>query len=142
MILNKSILDIRWGTQVGHFLKLSHKHASIPCSQSWLQVEPLCATMCFSVSIQSLDKFDLGVFCRTCSWIQSVLRSHRTSNTLKHLDSPLQGESFLIDRRINILHSSLMQSAIESCSLLPKHSSQLSSHDAFRSLRGISTISR
>ena len=77
--------------------------------------------MCFSVSIQSLDKFDLRVFCRTCWWIQSVLRSHRTSNTLKHLDSPLQGETFPIDRRINILHSSLMQSTIESCYLLLKH---------------------
>ena len=77
--------------------------------------------MCFSVSIQSLDKFDLRVLCRTCSWTQSVLRSHRNSNTLKHLDSPLQSETFLIDRRINILHSSLMQSTIESCSLLLKH---------------------
>ena len=77
--------------------------------------------MCFSVSTQSLDKFDLLVFCRTCSWIQSVLRSHRTSNTLKHLDSPLQGETFLIDRRINVSRSSLTQSTIESCSLLLKH---------------------
>ena len=77
--------------------------------------------MCFSVSIQSLDNFDLWVFCPTCSWIQSVLRSHRTSNTLKHLDSSLQGETFLIDRRINILLSSLMQSTIESCSVLLKH---------------------
>ena len=74
--------------------------------------------MCFSVSIQSLDKFDLRVFCRTCSWIQSVLRK---SNTLKYLDSPLQGETILIDRRIHILHSSLMQSTIEPCSLLLKH---------------------
>ena len=128
MILNKNILDIRWGTQVKHFLKLSQKYASIlcyevrsTCSESWLQAEPLCATMCFSVFIQSLDKFDLRVFCRTCSWIQSVLRSHRTSNTLKHPESPLQGETFLIDGRINILHSLLMQSTIESCSLLLKH---------------------
>ena len=126
MILNKNILDIRWGTQVKHFLKLSHKYASILCYEvvlapNWLQAEPICATMCFSVSIQSLDKFDLRVFCRTCSWIQSVLRSHRTSNTLKHLDSPPQCETFLIHRRINISHSSLMQSTIESCSLLLKH---------------------
>ena len=77
--------------------------------------------MCFSVSIQSLSKFDLWLFCRTSSWIQSVLRSHRISNKLKHLDSPLQGETFLIDRRINVLHSSLMQSTIESCYLLLKH---------------------
>ena len=71
--------------------------------------------MCFSVSIPSLD-IDLRLFCRTCSWIQSVLRSHRISNTLKHLDSPLQGETFLEDSSINILHST-----IESCSLLLNH---------------------
>ena len=31
MILNKNILAIRWGTQLKHFLKLSHKYASILC---------------------------------------------------------------------------------------------------------------
>ena len=123
MILNKNILDIHWVTQVKHFLKLSHKYASILCYEVVLAPSlgfKLNPTMCFCVS-QSLDKFDLRVFCRTSSWIQSVLRSHRTSNTLKHLDSPLQGETFLIDRRINVLHSSLMQSTIQSCSLLLKH---------------------
>ena len=111
MILNKNILDIRRGTQVKYFLKLSRKYPSILCYEVVLapslgfKLNPFVPP-CVSVSlIQSLDKFDLRVFCRTCSWIQSVLRSHRTSNTLKHLDSPLQGETFLIDRRINILHS-------------------------------------
>ena len=123
------MLESRWGSQMKHFLKVSHKHASILCYEvvlahsSRLQAESFCAARCLRVSIYSLfTGLVNGYSAGTCSWLQSALRSHRTSNTLSHLDAPLQGETFLIDSRINILHSSRchMQSTMESCSLLLK----------------------